>query len=80
MRVLLFGIGLLVASASLGMAAQAQNYAWCAQYGNGTGGARNCGFTSFAQCQADVSGIGGFCEMNNTYRPAVGHRHSQMQQ
>jgi hypothetical protein len=31
---------------------------WCAHYRNG---ATNCGFYSFAQCQAAVSGIGGYC-------------------
>ena len=32
---------------------------WCAYYG-GQGG-RNCGFHSFEQCQAAISGNGGFC-------------------
>jgi len=36
---------------------------WCAQY-NVRGGASNCGFYSFQQCQATVSGIGGFCQRN----------------
>ena len=35
---------------------------WCAHYG-GKGGT-NCGFYSFAQCQAAVSGTGGFCSQN----------------
>jgi Protein of unknown function (DUF3551) len=35
---------------------------WCAQYSNH--GATNCGFYSFEQCQATVSGIGGFCMRN----------------
>ena len=29
----------------------------------------NCGFASFQQCLADISGLGGFCEQNNTYKP-----------
>ena len=33
---------------------------WCAYYYRGT----NCGFYSFAQCQATVSGIGGYCNRN----------------
>ena len=33
---------------------------WCAHYG-GTGGT-NCGFHSYEQCQAAVSGTGGFCD------------------
>ena len=31
---------------------------WCAIYRNG---GTNCGFQTFQQCQASVSGIGGFC-------------------
>jgi hypothetical protein len=40
------------------------------------GGATNCGFTTFQQCLATVSGIGGFfCEPNTQYRPPPGpHR------
>jgi hypothetical protein len=48
-------------------AAQAQNYPWCAYY-NGHGGT-NCGFSTFQQCQADVHGIGGFCQPNTQYWP-----------
>jgi hypothetical protein len=36
---------------------------WCARY-SVQGGASNCGFYSFQQCRATVSGIGGFCERN----------------
>jgi len=36
---------------------------WCAQYSM-QGGGTNCGFYSFEQCQATVSGIGGFCMRN----------------
>jgi hypothetical protein len=36
---------------------------WCARYSS-QGGASNCGFYSFEQCQATVRGIGGFCERN----------------
>ena len=45
-------------------------YPWCAQYsGRALGGAQNCGFVSFAQCMATVSGIGGFCVQNTMYQP-----------
>jgi hypothetical protein len=43
--------------------------AWCAYY---TKGATNCGFHSYAQCLATVSGIGGSCAPNpafQTYSP-----------
>jgi hypothetical protein len=35
---------------------------WCAQYGSPD--ATNCGFYSFEQCQAALSGNGGFCYSN----------------
>jgi len=51
--------------------AKAQNYPWCAQYSDGSGGAMNCGFATFQQCLADVSGVGGFCTQNSTYQPSA---------
>ncbi len=57
-------------------ASHAIEYPWCAQYGGPHGdGGRNCGFTTFAQCMATVSGIGGFCERNPFYRgPERAHK------
>src|SRR5260370_13614411 len=43
---------------------------WCAFYGTGFSG-RNCGFYSFEQCRASVSGIGGFCQPNTFSAPAA---------
>jgi len=37
---------------------------WCA-YDND--GGTNCGFYSYAQCMADISGIGGYCGRNPSY-------------
>jgi hypothetical protein len=37
---------------------------WCAQYSGARGGATNCAFYSFNQCQQTVRGIGGFCNPN----------------
>jgi hypothetical protein len=54
--------------------AKADPYPWCAQYSRGgLGGASNCYFKTFAQCQATVSGVGGFCNHNPFYtgRPVV---------
>ena len=42
------------------------NYPWCANY-NMQNGAKNCGFTTLEQCQATVSGIGGYCGRNPRY-------------
>jgi hypothetical protein len=48
---------------------------WCAFYGTGFSG-RNCGFYSFEQCRASVSGIGGFCQPNNWTNPGEPRRRS----
>jgi hypothetical protein len=34
--------------------------AWCANY-SGRAGGTNCGFYTWEQCRATVSGVGGFC-------------------
>jgi hypothetical protein len=49
-------VGLTLSSLGAGAAP------WCARYPEG---ASNCGFYSFAQCQATVSGRGGFCDQNS---------------
>jgi hypothetical protein len=43
-------------------------YPWCAVYGGSFGGS-NCGFVTWQQCMATVSGVGGFCEPNQFYNP-----------
>jgi hypothetical protein len=68
MRTLLLVLGISAGIVGFGNLAKAQNYPWCLIYGTGFGG-KNCGFTTFQQCQATVSGIGGFCMQNNTYQP-----------
>jgi hypothetical protein len=42
-------------------------YPFCAQYGGGRGGGRNCGFSTWEQCMATVWGNGGYCEANPMY-------------
>jgi len=69
MRPLLFiAVALPLILAIQAEEAAAQNYPWCAQY-RVQGGARNCGFVTFEQCMATVSGVGGYCETNALYRP-----------
>jgi Protein of unknown function (DUF3551) len=63
---LMLGIATLITAA--GSAAHAQNYPWCSQYSGSMGGSMNCGFSTYEQCQANVSGIGGFCIRNDTYQ------------
>jgi Protein of unknown function (DUF3551) len=67
MRLLLFTLGISVGIVGIEKPAKAQNYPWCAQY-SGDGG-MNCGFATFQECLAEVSGVGGFCTQNNTYQP-----------
>src|SRR5262245_41532140 len=42
--------------------ANAQAARWCAVYSNGAG--TNCGFNTYRQCRADISGVGGYCRRN----------------
>jgi hypothetical protein len=52
-------------------------YPWCAYYGTPDGvGGTNCGFVSWQQCMATVSGIGGWCRQNPRYtNPPPRRRH-----
>jgi len=70
MRSLLLVFAVSLAAAGFADRAQAQDYPWCAFYDTGDQ-AINCGFVSREQCMATVSGIGGFCMPNNTYRPVT---------
>jgi hypothetical protein len=72
-RLALGMLGLMVIGASAAEARPAgvsigSAYPWCAQYMLQSG-PKNCGFTSFAQCLADVSGIGGTCAANPYFVP-----------
>jgi hypothetical protein len=72
MRKLMLTAGLLglapVLAPMLATEASADPYRWCALYNAGRGGgAQNCYFMTLAQCQAAVSGVGGFCTQNQFY-------------
>jgi len=67
MRHVLIALGILCGTALSGTAAHAQNYPWCADYGGQMGGSSNCGFSTYEQCQAALSGNGGFCNRNTQY-------------
>jgi uncharacterized protein DUF3551 len=43
-------------------------YPWCGQYARD---GRNCGFTTYEQCRAAISGNGGYCIENPMYRPTA---------
>lgn len=74
MKALLLILAVSVVTVGFGTGAQAQNYPWCAFYDTGDQ-AVNCGFVSREQCMTTVSGIGGFCMLNNTYQPLPPSRH-----
>ena len=74
MRPSLFILGIFAAVLCVAQSAAAQDYPWCAYYGPHFG-ATNCGFSTFQQCLATISGIGGSCGANPMYQPAPGpHR------
>jgi hypothetical protein len=73
MKVSLLFLGAFLSTIAFGTPAQAQNYPWCAYYDGALGGT-NCGFSTYAQCMATVSGIGGVCEPNTQYVPPAGPR------
>jgi hypothetical protein len=61
---------LLTAAALAPRPAAALNYPWCATYYDSSRGMTSCAFTSFGQCLATVSGIGGHCSTNPSYAPS----------
>jgi hypothetical protein len=69
MRTAILFSGLIAAVAiAASTPAHAAEYRWCAQYvGSGGDMGRNCGFSTLAQCQATVHGVGGYCELNPRY-------------
>lgn len=64
-------LALVIASLLGGSETRAQQhdpFPWCADYGfGGLAGARNCYFKTLGQCQATVSGVGGYCVPNPFY-------------
>ena len=65
MRIAIATLAFLIVGATMS-SATADPYRWCAQYA-GRSGATNCYFMTLQQCQATVSGIGGFCRPNPFY-------------
>jgi polyisoprenoid-binding protein YceI len=55
-------------AAAIGTPAHAQNYPWCAFY-TGPFQATKFGFSTYQQCMATISGIGGYCQPNTMYVP-----------
>jgi len=75
-RLILFAaiaaIGVFAAVVCFEKPAAAQNSPWCAYYDLGEGGATNCGFSTYQQCLATVSGAGASCGPNPQYQGVSG--------
>jgi hypothetical protein len=56
-------VAITFAALSLSTSGVRADGSWCADYGTGLEG-MNCGFYSFEQCRATVSGVGDFCQAN----------------
>jgi len=66
---LLFLVAVALSSATQGASAQsAYSYPWCS-YDVGRSGQFSCYFSSFQQCIATISGIGGLCVSSPYYHP-----------
>ena len=72
MRLILAATAILLAVGTTDRAS-AVEYPWCAVYGEPMG-AKNCGFSTLAQCRAAISGNGGYCEANPFYTGPRGRR------
>jgi Protein of unknown function (DUF3551) len=68
MRFALSLLGAVMVATAIGTPARADG-PWCAFYNGHFGGASNCGFHSYEQCLATVSGVGGWCQPNTMYAP-----------
>ena len=68
MRIALAALFVLAAGAFADIA-KADPYRSCADYGVGRSGlgATNCYFLTLEQCRAAVSGVGGYCTLNQFY-------------
>jgi hypothetical protein len=61
-------ISITLATLSMSTIGARADGSWCANYGTGPG--NNCGFYSYQQCMAALSGNGGYCVQNKFYGTA----------
>jgi hypothetical protein len=67
---MLAAAGLAIVTASAQPSSAEVTYAWCAVSAENDA-VRNCGFATYEQCRAAISGNGGFCEPNPMYQPGA---------
>jgi hypothetical protein len=70
-RTIIFVVAALVALPLTSVYARADG-AWCAYYSSSC--CTNCGFHSYEQCMANVSGVGGYCQRNPLYPASTDSR------
>jgi hypothetical protein len=70
MRPLLLLLGGILLAVLNPHQSHAVDYPWCAEL-SGDIGASNCGFVTREQCMATISGIGGYCMPNPSWRAAA---------
>jgi hypothetical protein len=76
----------LLAETRAGNAQSPYSYPWCAVYGGGSsggaGGAMSCYYTTWDECRATMSGIGGLCVASPYYHAQATPlpRHSTLKQ
>jgi len=71
MRTMILGVLAVIVLLIRVEPADAQNYPWCQQRGDG---ATNCGFVTYEQCMGKQ---GSFCYRNPTYQPPTGEPRSR---
>jgi hypothetical protein len=75
MRILAaFAVTAAILSLTHDAGAQGTYYPWCSRYNAYT---YNCGFKTWQQCQANISGMGGICYENPMPPPFVQSRASK---
>jgi len=78
MRLVLLTLAIATGACAFGgSGAMAQSYPWCAYYAKA---GANCGFATYEQCMAALSGNGGFCNVNSEYVPPGGPHGSRAYQ
>ncbi len=66
MRFATLAAAAVVLSSFVASPVQADPYRWCAEYGKRDSWT-SCYFVTYEQCQAAISGVGGFCRQNPFY-------------
>ena len=62
---------MLLSDIQVASAQSPYSYPWCSIRGGRGGGSMSCYYTSWEQCRATLSGIGGNCVMSPYYRPSL---------